>query len=98
MPSRAASDQSSQGHPERRRVVLLVDTSRSYGREIVRGVGRYQRERGDWAITYKPHGLGEPTPPWLREARPDGVLAGSAASVWHGRSGNWEYLLSICGA
>jgi LacI family transcriptional regulator len=56
-------------------VVLLVDTSRSYGREIVRGVGRYQRERGDWAITYKPHGLGEPTPPWLREARPDGVLA-----------------------
>ena len=70
MPSRAASDQPSQAHPERRRVVLLVDTSRSYGREIVRGVGRYQRERGDWAITYKPHGLGEPTPPWLREARP----------------------------
>lgn len=57
-----------------RRVVLLVDTSRSYGREIVRGVGRYQRERGDWAIYYKPHGLGEPTPPWLREARPDGLL------------------------
>lgn len=76
MPSRvAASPRSEGGRPERRRVVLLVDTSRSYGREIVRGVGRYQRECGDWAITYKPHGLSEPTPPWLREARPDGVLA-----------------------
>lgn len=58
-----------------RRVVLLVDTSRSYGREIVRGVGRYRREQGNWAIYYKPHGLSEPAPPWLREARPDGVLA-----------------------
>ncbi len=74
-PSRAAPIHSPGDRYQRRRVVLLVDTSRSYGREIVRGVGRYQRERGDWAIYYKPHGLGDPTPPWLGEARPDGVLA-----------------------
>ncbi|NLX95957.1 MAG: DNA-binding transcriptional regulator [Rhodopirellula sp.] len=60
---------------QQRTVVLLVDTSRSYGREIVRGVGRFRREQGNWAIHFKPHGLSEPPPPWLREARPDGVLA-----------------------
>lgn len=74
MPPASASNPR---HAARRQrtVVLLADTSRSYGREIVRGVGRFRREHGNWEIYYKPHGLGEPAPPWLREARPDGVLA-----------------------
>lgn len=58
-----------------RRVVLLVDTSRAHGRGIVRGVARYSREQGNWAVTFKPHGLGDPPPPWLREACADGILA-----------------------
>jgi LacI family transcriptional regulator len=74
MPRRSLVGRRTGASARHRRVVLLVDTSRSYGREIVRGVGRYQREHGDWAIYYKPHGLGDPTPPWLCEARPDGVL------------------------
>ena len=75
MPPSSMSNHHHDAGRQQRTVVLLVDTSRSYGREIVRGVGRFRREQGNWAIYYKPHGLSEPPPPWLREARPDGVLA-----------------------
>lgn len=57
-----------------REVLLLVDTSRAYGRGLVRGVALYQREHGRWTISFKPHGLDDPPPPWLREVRADGIL------------------------
>lgn len=59
----------------RRYVLLLVDTSRAYGRGVVQGVLRYNREHGLWRIYFKPHGLGDPPPPWLRESAADGILA-----------------------
>ncbi|MCX7887024.1 MAG: XylR family transcriptional regulator, partial [Verrucomicrobiae bacterium] len=61
--------------PPLRHVVLLVDTSRAYGRGLVHGVATYNRKHGGWRITFKPHGLQDPPPPWLYEAHPDGILA-----------------------
>ncbi len=58
-----------------RKVLLLVDTSRSYGRGLVRGVARYNQEHGQWSIYFKPHALDAPPPPWLQESRADGILA-----------------------
>lgn len=57
------------------KVLLLVDTSRSYGRGLVRGVARYNQEHGRWSIYFKPHALDAPPPPWLEESRADGILA-----------------------
>lgn len=57
------------------RIALLVETSREYGRSILRGVIRYQREHGPWSIYFKPQGLGAPPPPWLGTWRGDGILA-----------------------
>lgn len=57
------------------RVALLVETSREYGRGLLRGIIRYQRERGPWSIYFQPHGLGEPPPNWLASWRGDGILA-----------------------
>jgi LacI family transcriptional regulator len=57
-----------------RHVLLLVDTSRAYGRGLVRGAALYNREHGHWTISFKPHGLDDPPPPWLREAQADGIL------------------------
>jgi LacI family transcriptional regulator len=31
-------------------VAILVDTSRSYGRDIVRGIRRYVAEHGPWSL------------------------------------------------
>ncbi len=41
------------------KIALLVETSREYGRGILRGVIRYQQEHEPWSIYFKPHGLGE---------------------------------------
>lgn len=57
------------------RVALLVETSREYGRGLLRGIIRYQRKHGPWSITFQPHGLDEPPPPWLRTWKGDGIIA-----------------------
>ena len=58
-----------------RHVAVLVETSRSYGRGVLRGVARYNRERGHWSTYFRPHGLGDPIPAWLKSWQGDGILA-----------------------
>jgi LacI family transcriptional regulator len=74
MASKPVSKQVARGR-SLRKVLLLVDTSGGYGRGMVRGVALYNREHGRWTITFKPHGLNEPPPSWLRETQADGILA-----------------------
>jgi LacI family transcriptional regulator len=56
-------------------VALLIETSREYGRGLLRGVIGYLRQHEPWSIFFRPHGLGEPPPRWLRDWRGDGILA-----------------------
>src|SRR3982751_1723345 len=58
-----------------RHVALLIETSGSYGRGLLRGVARYNRERGHWSTYFQPHGLGAAPPAWLRSWKGDGILA-----------------------
>jgi hypothetical protein len=58
-----------------RHVALLIETSREYGRGLLRGIIRYQQVHGPWSVYFKPHGLGDPPPAWLRTWRGDGILA-----------------------
>lgn len=58
-----------------RHVAILVETSRSYGRGVLRGVARYNHERGRWSTYFRPHGLGDPVPEWLKTWQGDGILA-----------------------
>ena len=37
----------------RRRVGLLVETSRAYGRELLRGVALFARTRTDWSLLHQ---------------------------------------------
>jgi LacI family transcriptional regulator len=57
------------------KIALLVETSREYGRGILRGIIRYQNEHGPWSIYFKPQGLGAPPPQWLHGWNGDGILA-----------------------
>lgn len=56
-------------------VALLIETSREYGRGLLRGVTRFHREHGNWSIYFKPQGLRDPAPAWLAEWKGDGILA-----------------------
>jgi LacI family transcriptional regulator len=58
-----------------RRVALIVETSRAFGRGVIRGVAQYSREHGPWAIYFTPHGLDDPPPGWLQGWTGDGILA-----------------------
>ncbi len=61
--------------PATRSVALLIETSRAYGRGLVRGAARYNRERGQWLTYLHPHGIDDPPPVWLKNWRGDGILA-----------------------
>jgi LacI family transcriptional regulator len=56
-------------------VAVLVDTSRSYGRDIVRGVRRYVAEHGPWSLYLEPRDLRSSFPDWLRNWSGDGILS-----------------------
>jgi LacI family transcriptional regulator, galactose operon repressor len=56
-------------------VALIIETSRSYGRGLLRGIIRYQREHGPWSIYFEPRGLNDTAPSWLKSWRGHGILA-----------------------
>lgn len=58
-----------------RRVALIIETSLISGRDILRGVARYLRERGPWTILHQARSLDEPPPRWLARFEGDGVIA-----------------------
>jgi LacI family transcriptional regulator len=56
-------------------VAILVDTSRSYGRDIVRGIRRYAAEHGPWSLYLEPRDLRSSFPGWLKNWHGDGILS-----------------------
>ena len=58
-----------------RHVAILIETSRAYGRGLIRGISRYNAERGQWSTYFQPQGLGAPPPPWLANWHGDGIIA-----------------------
>ena len=41
----------------KKRILLLIETSRGYGRGIVEGVARYAQEHNEWSIFFEDSGL-----------------------------------------
>lgn len=63
-------------HPRRvPRVAVWIETSRAYGRGLIRGVANYVRQHGPWSIYFTPHGLREPLSRWLNNWDGDAILA-----------------------
>ena len=58
-----------------RRVALIIESSRAYARELIRGIARYNREQPHWLLEFTPRGLDAPLPAWLKDWRGDGILA-----------------------
>ena len=58
-----------------RRVALLIESSRAYARELIRGIARFNQERTHWRVEFTPRGLDDPPPAWLKAWKGDGILA-----------------------
>ncbi|MES2791026.1 MAG: XylR family transcriptional regulator [Planctomycetota bacterium] len=63
-------------------VALIIETSRSYGRELLRGVKRYISEHGHWSVFVEIRDLESAPPLWLESWKGDGILtrSGNAAT------------------
>lgn len=61
-----------------RRVALLIETSRSYGRGLLAGIRGRLDETGGWSVFLEPRDLESGAPPWLRGWRGDGILSRTA--------------------
>lgn len=61
-------------HNRVKRVALLVETTRSYTREMLRGVNRYIEERGPWSTFIELRSLDSSIPAWVEGWDGDGIL------------------------
>ncbi len=61
--------------PTTPRVMLLIETSRSYGRGLVEGIGRYVSLHGPWSIYFEERGLADPLPRSLERWQGDGIIS-----------------------
>lgn len=60
--------------PSKKRVLLIIESSTSYGRGIVRGIAAYVQEHNEWWIDIENRGIMEPPPPILKDWDGDGVI------------------------
>ena len=59
---------------KKKQILMLIESSTSYGRDILRGIARYASERNDWEFTVQPRGMADPLPS-LRRWNGDGVIS-----------------------
>ncbi len=64
-----------------KRVALLIETSRSYGRDLLRGVKRYAVEHGPWSMFAEIRDLESSPPLWLKRWNGDGILVRSGSDA-----------------
>ncbi len=55
-------------------MALVIETSMASGRQILRGIARYSRECGPWALYHEPGHMQAGLPEWLRRWRGDGLI------------------------
>lgn len=56
------------------RVAILIETTRTYSRELLAGVSRYIHSHGPWSTFIELRALESSAPPWLKNWRGDGIL------------------------
>jgi LacI family transcriptional regulator len=57
------------------RVALIIESSRVYGRGLLRGIASFARTKGDWSTFFEPRAPRDPLPPWLRTWKGDAIIA-----------------------
>ena len=59
---------------DRPHVALIIETSKAFGRGLLRGVSKYVRAHGPWSIYVDERAAGDPPPTWLRDWEGHGVI------------------------
>lgn len=59
----------------KKNVLLVVETSRAFGRGILQGIAHYLLEHDDWNVHVEDRGLLESAPAWLKHWKGDGIIS-----------------------
>lgn len=59
----------------RPKVALLIESSRSYGRELLKGVALFARTRTNWSLLHQEMAIDDMPPDWLAASGVSGVIA-----------------------
>jgi LacI family transcriptional regulator len=62
------------GRKARRRVALLIESSRAYGRALFLGIAKFVREHHEWSVQSEEWKWTDPLPGWLNHWDGDGVI------------------------
>lgn len=60
---------------KRRRVALLIESSRAYGRDLLCGIAAYARANGPWSFFHQERAVRDPVPARLADWCADGIIA-----------------------
>lgn len=60
---------------EKKRVALIIESSGSYGRDLLAGITRYCRETDDWMVFYEQRDLSSDLPLWLMNWDGHGIIS-----------------------
>jgi len=63
-----------------KQVLLIIESSRAYGRGIIEGVSRYVQEHGHWTIFFEEQGIRSTIPAWLSKWKGDGIICRTGLS------------------
>lgn len=59
-------------HPK---IALLIETSRSFGRGLLRGIAQFAQTRTNWSLQHQEMSIDAPIPDWLLEKEVRGVIS-----------------------
>ena len=65
---------------KKKQVLLVIESSRAYGRGLIQGITRYVQETNNWVVHFEEQGILTAVPPWLREWEGDGVICRTGVS------------------
>jgi len=63
----------------KRTVLLLIETSRAFGRGLLQGISRHALETDDWIVHVEDRGLLDSPPSWLKAWKGDGIISRSSS-------------------
>ena len=68
---------------KKKKVLLLIETSRSFGRQVIQGVSHFVTERRGWSLIFQDRSALERLPEWLKHWDGDGVISRTSEPETH---------------
>ncbi|MDR1271023.1 MAG: DNA-binding transcriptional regulator [Planctomycetaceae bacterium] len=59
----------------KKNILLIIETSRAFGRGLLQGISHYILEHDEWSVHVEDRGLLESTPSWLQNWKGDGIIS-----------------------